>query len=375
MNIAFVDLKRQNQVLLGQLTKVFEHTISTATFIDGEPVVEFEEQFASFCDTHFCIGVNSGTDALFFPLLAYGIGPGDEVVTAPNSYFSTAAVIEHTGAKVVFADIDPVTYTIDPSEVKKKITSRTKAIMPVHLCGQPADMDPLVHMARKYNLVIIEDCCQAHGAKYKNKTVPYTETGAFSFYPGKNLGSFGDGGAVVTANRIVAKKVRLLRNDGSLKKYIHQLFGYKSRLDTLQATILMTKLRYLGKWNGKRREHARTYAQLLSGVEGITTPKEVDYAHHVYHLYVIETTYRDALQKYLKAQGISTVIHYPIPIHLQAPYRKLGYQPGDFPVTEAKTEQVLSLPMFPELTRSEIHWVAKQVKRFMGRQKFAAFEP
>ncbi|MEK7165671.1 MAG: DegT/DnrJ/EryC1/StrS family aminotransferase [Patescibacteria group bacterium] len=364
MQISFVDLKRQNKIHLRTYQDVITNCIVEAEFIDGKAVNDFEKKFAAYCNKLDCITVNSGTDALFLTLLAYEIGPGDEVITTPNSYFSTAMVIEHTGAKVVFADIDPNTYTINPAEVEKKISSRTRALIPIHLFGQPANMDPLITLAKKNSIFIIEDCCQAHGAKYKDKTVPYTETGAFSFYPGKNLGSFGDGGAVVTNNRKVARKIRLLRNDGSIIKYQHRTFGYKSRLDTIQAAILNNKLLHLDTWNELRRKHAAIYTKALQSVNKIRTPVETNYAYHVFHLYVIDTPERNELQKNLFKHGINTVIHYPIPIHLQLPYRKKGYNHGNFPIAENAANRILSLPMFPELTVKEIRFISEKIENF-----------
>ncbi len=367
MKINFVDLARQNKRYQDDYLKIVSNLIKTATFVGGFPVEQFENNFAQFTGKKYCIGVNSGTDALFFALLAYGVGPGDEVITAPNSYFSSAMVISLTGAAPVFADVNPNTLTIDPIKIAQKITSKTRAIIPVHLCGQPADLDEIISIAQKNKLFIIEDCCQAHGALYNGKKVPITETGAFSFYPGKNLGSFGDGGALVTNNKIIAEKVRLLRNDGSREKYKHELFGYKSRLDTLQAAILSYKLTHLTHWNSKRRAHAQLYRKLLSKIPQIQTPEEAGYAYHVYHLYIIETPRRNELQDFLAKKDITTVIHYPTPIHLQKPYRQLGYKPGDFPITEEKAKRILSLPMFPELTEKEIRYIVTAIRDFTAK--------
>lgn len=369
MKIAFVDLPRQNKKYYKVFNKAFNTVVSRADFIQGETLDKFEKSFAQYCGKKYCVGLNSGTDALLFALIAYGIGPGDEVITAPNSYFSTAMVIQQVGAKAVFADIDPTSYNIDPSCIPQKITSRTRAIIPIHMYGQPANMDQIVSIAKKHSLHIIEDCCQAHGAYFKGTRVPYTETGAFSFYPGKNLGSFGDGGALVTDNKRVAAKAELLRNDGSKKKYIHELFGYKSRLDTLQAAILSAKLENLDTWNTLRESHARSYTKLLQNVIGITTPQIVPGNTHVFHIYAIAVEKkRDQLKKYLEKTGIACVIHYPIPIHLQLPFRKLGYKPGDFPITEKTVKQIISLPMFPELKLAEIHYVTKTIRMFLNTE-------
>lgn len=367
MSIEFVDIKRQNRLHRKEYLNVIKDIIATASFSLGQPLEKFEKSFARFVGAKHCIGLNSGTDAIEFALKVHEIGPGDEVITAPNSYFSTAMVASKLGARPVFADVDPETYTLDPNKLAAKITKKTRAIIPVHLYGQPADMDPILELARKHKLIVVEDCCQAHGAKYKGTSVPITGLGAFSFYPGKNLGAFGDGGALVTNSREKAAQVKKLRNDGSITKYKHELIGSKSRLDTLQAAILSTKLKYLDRWNKLRRRHARRYNQLLTKIDGVRLPQEAPYAYHNYHLYVIEVAQRDKLHRYLSRQGISTVIHYPTPIHLQPAYKHLGYKRGDFPITEAVAEKILSLPMFPELTDKEIHSVARHIKQFLAQ--------
>lgn len=367
MNIRFVDLPRQNNILKIKFQNVISEVIDKANFIGGEELRIFEQAFAKFCNKKYAIGLNSGTDALKLALVAYGIKPGDEVITTPNSYFSTAMVISEIGAKPVFVDINSDSYTIDISKLEKAISKKTKAIIPVHLYGQMADMDPILKLSKQYNLKIVEDACQAHGAKYKGKIVPIGETGAFSFYPGKNLGGFGDGGALVTDSPDIAEKVLYLRNDGSIKKYVHKMLGIKSRLDTIQAAILNLKLTYLEGWNNKRRDHASKYNLLLNDVTQVETPKEEAYGEHVYHLYVICTLKRDELGVYLKSKGIETEIHYPIPIHLQEPYIKIGFQKEDFPITEKKSNSILSLPMFPELKDEEITYVCKSIREFFKK--------
>lgn len=342
--------------------------VDTASFSLGKQLTQFEKQFARFCGKKYCVGLNSGTDALFFALIAYGIQPGDEVITAPNSYFSTAMVISLIGAKPVFVDIDPASFTLDPQLLEEKITKKTKAIIPVHLYGQATDMDPIIRIAKKHNLTIVEDCCQAHGARYKDTIVPVTETGAFSFYPGKNLGAFGDGGALVTDNKKIYETVLLLRNDGSRKKYVHVRMGYKSRLDTLQAAILSTKLKHLDSFTIKRRQAASYYSQLLKNVPQVKTSQEMEWGKHVYHIYTIETKKRDDLKKHLERKGIATVIHYPTPIHLQKPYRELGYKRGDFPITEEAAKKILSLPLFPEITKEEVEYVVSSIKEFYNKR-------
>lgn len=364
MHVAFVDLKRQVRLHRKEFLSAITRVVDEALFLGGPIVEQFEHDFARFCNKKYCIAVNSGTDALFFALLAYGIQHDDEVITVPNSYFSTATVISNIGAVPVFVDADPISGEIDTTKIEAAITKRTKAIMPIHLYGQPSDMDPIMALARKYNLTIIEDCCQSHNAKYKGKILPVTETGAFSFYPGKNLGAFGDAGALVTDNREVRDTILKLRNDGSTEKYVHTQFGYKSRLDTLQAAIVLTKLPHLPEWNKKRREAAAFYTKLLAGIKQIKPPTEMPYGYHVYHLYMIECEQRDELHKYLESHGVSTVIHYPIPIHLQKPYRERGYKPGMFPITEQRSKKILSLPMFAEIQKHEISYVCNAIKAF-----------
>lgn len=364
MKIDFVNLKRQDKLYKKELMGAIERIVDNASFIMGTELSKFEKEFASFCGRKYCVGLNSGTDALILTLLAYGIKPGDEIITTSNSYFSTAMSISAIGAIPVFVDIEKDSYNIDPKLIETKITKKTRAIIPVHLYGQAADMDPIVKLAKKYNLIIIEDCCQAHGAKYKGKKVPYMKTGAFSFYPGKNLGAFGDGGAVVTDDKNLADKIGYLRNDGSKMKYEHEMLGYKSRLDTLQAAILSVKLRYLDKFIEKRREWAMNYDKLLADIPQIKTPTRMAYAYHVYHVYAIQAENRDALKAYLEKKGISTVIHYPKPIHLQKPYLKLGHKNGDYPTTEAVSRKILSLPIFPEITKEEVEFVTRSIREF-----------
>lgn len=364
MKIKFVNLVRQNKNLKPQLLKVIDKVITRSEFIMGKGLEKFEEEFALYCNKKYAVGVNSGTDALKLALLAYGVGPGDEVITVPNGYFSDAMVISEIGAIPVFVDINEITYAIDVKKIKEKITPKTKAIIPVHMYGHPADMDEIYKIAKEFGLYIIEDACQAHGAEYKDKKLPYGETGAFSFYPGKNLGCFGDGGILVTDNPKVAQKVRFLRNDGSILKYHHKIIGIKSRLDTIQAEILSLKLPMLDKWNKQRRKHALMYNEKLKNINSIKLPNELDYAKHVYHLYVIETDKRDDLRNFLTMHGVETGVHYPVPIHLQDAYANKGFHVRDFPITESKASRILSLPMFPELTKEEIIYICDVIKKF-----------
>jgi dTDP-4-amino-4,6-dideoxygalactose transaminase len=331
----------------------------------GEELERFEEEFALFCNTKYAIGVANGSDALILALIACEIGEGDEVITVPNTFIATTEAITHVGGKIVFADIDPKTYTIDISKIEEKINERTKAIIPIHLYGQPADMDPIIELAKKYNLKVIEDAAQAHGAEHEGEKVgSIGDVGCFSFYPGKNLGAYGDAGIITTNNEEIAKKIKLLRNHGSIKKYEHEIEGYSSRLDNLQAAILRVKLKYLNKWNDMRRRNAKKYNELLSSIDGVITPYEADYAKHVYHLYVIRTENRDKLREELRSKDIATGIHYPIPLHLQAAYKYLGYEYGDFPVTEECSQEILSLPMFTELSEDQIEEIVKLIKKY-----------
>jgi dTDP-4-amino-4,6-dideoxygalactose transaminase len=361
--IQFVDLQRQTRTLRPDLLHAIEGVLDRADFVSGAAVERFEQEFARFCGKRHCVAMNSGTDALELALRAYGV-EGGEVITAPNSYFSSAMVISKVGATPVFVDVDERSFNLDPQKLAAAITPRTRAIIPVHLCGQPADLDPIYEIARRSGAVVIEDCCQAHGAEYRGRRLPFGDTGCFSFYPGKNLGCFGDGGALCTDDGAVADRARILRNDGSRHKYEHEAIGCKSRLDTLQAVVLLEKLKHLADWNERRRSCAARYRELLSGV--VDVPAEMPYAKHVYHLFVIGVRDRDGLRDHLDRLGIATVIHYPIPIHLQKAYATAGFKRGDFPVSERLADRILSLPMFPELTDEEITTVAEGVRSFVS---------
>ncbi|MEW6606250.1 MAG: DegT/DnrJ/EryC1/StrS family aminotransferase [bacterium] len=364
MKIPFVDLKSQYQSIEQEVKEAVIKVMEQANFILGEEVKLFEEEFARLCEAKYGIGVASGTDALHLALLACGIAEGDEVILPANTFIATPLAVSQAGAKPVLVDIDSLTYNIDLSKIEECITLRTKAIMPVHLYGQPVDMDVLTNLAKKYNLWIIEDACQAHLAEYNGRKVgAIGDIGAFSFYPGKNLGAYGDGGLVVTNNAQLAEKVKMLRDYGQKVKYHHLFKGFNSRLDTMQAAILRVKLKYLEKWNSLRIQHAQKYSELLGGTE-VITPTKAPYAKHVYHLYVIRTKQRDELQKYLTDKGISVGIHYPIPIHLQKAYEDLEYKIGTFPITEKYANEILSLPMFPELTVEQIEMVVNSIKEF-----------
>ncbi len=365
--IPFVDLKSQYDSIKDKIDEAIQNVLNNTSFIMGEELKKFEEEYALFCDVKYAIGVANGSDALILALKACSIGEGDEVITTPHTFIATAEAISNVGGKIVFVDIDPKTYTIDISKIKEKINERTKAIIPVHLYGQFSDMEPIMELAKKYNLKIIEDAAQAHGAEYKGEKVgSIGDVACFSFYPGKNLGAYGDAGMITTNDGEIAEKVKLLRNHGRItKKYEHEIEGYSSRLDNLQAAILRVKLKYLNEWNDMRRSNAKKYNELLSNIDGIITPYEADYAKHVYHLYVIRTEKgRDKLREELKSKGIATGIHYPIPLHLQPAYRSFEFKEGDFPVTEKASQEILSLPMFAELNDEQIEEIVELIKKF-----------
>lgn len=367
LQVPFVDLTAQYEGLANEINQVITQAIRRTDYILGRDVALFEEEFAAFCETEYAVSVDSGTSALELVLRAYNIGPNDEVITAANTFIATTFAISYTGATPVLVDIDRKTQLIDVSLLEQAITPRTKAIIPVHLFGQCADMDPILEIARRRGLIVIEDACQAHGARYKGKRAgSMGEAAAFSFYPAKNLGAYGDGGAIVTNDKRIEESLKLLRNYGQPQKYHHSMLGYNRRLDTLQAAVLRVKLKHLDEWNAARRRHAALYGRLLAtktdaGASGVIPPTTADYGEAVWHLYVVRSSNRDALQKRLAECGVSTGIHYPVPIHLQPAYNNLGYKKGDFPVTESYADQILSLPMFPELTPEQVRWVVDSV--------------
>jgi dTDP-4-amino-4,6-dideoxygalactose transaminase len=352
--IPFVDLKAQYRSIKAEVDAAMQSVLQSCEFTLGSEVAAFEREFADFCTTGFGIGVNTGTSALHLALLAAGIGRGDEVITVPFTFVATVSAIHYTGATPVFVDIDPRTFTIDTDAIEGAITSRTKAIIPVHLYGHPADMDPIVEIAQRYHLVVIEDACQAHGAEYKGRRVgSLGDMGCFSFYPGKNLGAYGEGGMVVTDDPQYTRTIRMLRDWGAETKYQHELKGFNFRLEGLQGAVLRAKLRHLQKWNEARRLSARLYDELLHD-SGIPTPTQMSWAKHVYHIYAVRVAQRAALQSALLAEGIHTGIHYPTPVHLLPAFADLGYGRGQFQHSEAASREVLSLPMFPELTAQQV---------------------
>jgi dTDP-4-amino-4,6-dideoxygalactose transaminase len=364
LQVPFVDLAAQHRAISAEIKKAMRKVIRDSDFILGRELRLFEEEFGGFCGARYAIGVDSGTSALELALRAYDIGPGDEVITAANSFIASALAVSHAGATPVLVDVDPASYTIDIITIKKAITTRTKAIIPVHLYGHPADMDPIGQLAEQHGLAVIEDACQAHGSLYKGRRAgSLGHAAAFSFYPGKNLGACGDGGMIVTNDRDVAKRVEMLRNYGQEEKYHHLIQGYNRRLDTLQAAVLRVKLKHLEEWNAARRQHAELYCRLLEGC-GAVLPREAEYASSVWHLYVIRVEQRDQFREYLASRGITTGIHYPIPIHLQPAYQDLGYKKRDFPVTEVYAQRIVSLPMYAELAPDQVEYVAEAICDF-----------
>jgi dTDP-4-amino-4,6-dideoxygalactose transaminase len=363
MQVPFLDLSAHHGPIRNQIDAAIGEVIDCGAFAGGPFVTTFEDNFAAYCDCPYAVGVGSGTDALWLTLLASGVGPGDEVITVPNTFMATAEAITYCGARPVFVDIDALTYTMDPCLLEEAITPKTKAVIPVHLFGQPADMDPILEIARSHGVTVIEDAAQAHGAKYKGRGVgTLGDAGCFSFYPGKNLGAFGEAGAVVTSNEELQRKIRILRDHGQIHKYHHTMVGWNARMDGIQAAVLAVKLRHLEKGNELRRAHAAKYDEGLSAIEELMTPFAADYARHVYHIYAIRVPGRDAIIESLAKMGVACGIHYPVPIHLQNAYQSLGYEIGNFPVAERAARQLISLPMFPELTTPQIDTVTKAMK-------------
>ncbi|MBY3022354.1 DegT/DnrJ/EryC1/StrS family aminotransferase [Rhizobium leguminosarum] len=357
--IPFLDIKAQYQSIKGEIDAAVLGVLASGQYVLGDEVAHFEQEFADYCNVKHAIAVNTGTSALHLALLAAGVGPGDEVITVPFTFVATVSAICYTGARPVFVDVEPVTLTMDPAEVEAKITPRTKAIVPVHLYGQMADMDAIKAIAERHGIPVIEDACQAHGAQYKgHRAGSIGLSGCFSFYPGKNLGACGEGGMVVTNDDDQAKTMRMLRDWGQEQRYHHLLKGFNYRMDAIQGAILRVKLRHLEDWTEARRAHARRYSSLLAGSTDLTIPVEAADRRHVYHVYAIRSRDRDGLQRLLSAEGIPSGLHYPIPVHLQKAHADLGYQAGDFPVSEAAAREVLSLPIYPEMPVRHVDQVA-----------------
>ena len=365
MKVTFVDLKAQYSEIRSDIDRAIRDVIDSTAFAGGPFVAAFEKDFAAFCGCKHAVGSSSGTSALWMALLALGVGPGDEVITVPNTFIATAEAISFCGATPVFVDVDDRTYTMNPELLAGAITSRTKALIPVHLYGQTADMDPILEIAGGHGLYVVEDACQAHGATYKGRSAgSMGDVGCFSFYPGKNLGAYGEAGATVTGNDAVADRMRMFRDHGQSARYYHAMVGWNSRMDGLQGAILRAKLKYLAGWNDARRAHAKHYNAVLQDVAGVTTPFEADYAGHVYHIYAVRCARRDALLQSLAQQDIYCGIHYPLGLHLQEAYASLGYARGSFAVAETLAGEELSLPMFAELTAEQIAFVCEKIKEF-----------
>ncbi|MEW6681743.1 MAG: DegT/DnrJ/EryC1/StrS family aminotransferase [Nitrospirota bacterium] len=387
-HVPFVDLITPHVELERELTAVFQQAVRSAGFIGGPMVSEFEKRFAEFSGTSQCVGVSSGTDALRFALMAAGVQKGDRVITVPNTFIATTEAITQAGAVPDFVDIDERTYNMDPEKLREYIEIRcavdkktgrivnratgqpVSAVVPVHLYGQPADMDPILELAERYGLIVVEDACQAHGAEYLSKAAggwrkagSIGKAAAFSFYPGKNLGACGEAGAVTTNDEGIASKIRMLRDHGQVKKYVHDVEGYNGRLDAIQAGILSVKLKRLPEWNEERRRLAARYNELLGDVDDLVRPVEPEWAKSVYHLYVVRVPDRDDVQKHLSENDIATGLHYPVPLHLQKAYADLGYKNGDFPVTEKVSKEILSLPMYPGLAESQQQRVAECLQK------------
>jgi dTDP-4-amino-4,6-dideoxygalactose transaminase len=392
--IPFLDLVTPHRELEEELVALVRDCVRNAHFIGGKIVEDFEKEFAQFCETRFAVGLGSGTDAVRFALMAAGVKEGDLVITSPHTFIATTEAITQAGARPVFVDIDEQTYNLDPKKLQvfieqecmwdaaarklthKKLNRFVTAVVPVHLYGQMADMDAILEIAAKYNLIVVEDACQAHGAKYFSKKENRWRTagsmgvaGAFSFYPGKNLGACGEAGAVTTDNEDIAKKIKMIRDHGQAKKYYHDIEGYNGRLDTIQAGMLSIKLKHLANWNEKRRALAKEYGRLFEGVNEFKAPVEPSHSKAVYHLYVVRVKGREKLQAELAAALIGTGIHYPIPLHVQKAYAYLGYKAGDFPVTEKIAPEILSLPMFPQLTDEQQKYIARKLMQLTGASR------
>ncbi|MBI4238655.1 MAG: DegT/DnrJ/EryC1/StrS family aminotransferase [Deltaproteobacteria bacterium] len=366
--IPLVDLEQQYQRIREEMEPALQAVLTQAQFIGGPAVAAFERQFAEFCGVRYVVGVGNGTDALYVTLRALGIGPDDEVILPSHTFIATSEAVRLVGARPVFADISAETFNLDPAEVERKITACTKAILPVHLYGQPAALEALTTLAKRHQLLLVGDAAQAHGASYCGTPIArFGNATTFSFYPGKNLGAYGDGGAVATDDEALAKRIRMIANHGRTQKYVHDLEGVNSRLDGLQAAVLAVKLRHLADWNECRRRCAVQYTDLLRHVAGVQTPNIPEEATHVMHLYVIRVPAerRESLLASLRNDGIDAGIHYPVPLHLQPCYRSLGYAEGSLPVTETVAREIVSLPMFPELTADQVTVVADAVKRYV----------
>lgn len=365
--VPYLDLQAQMRPLRKEIDAAIARTLDNCSFCLGPDVAQFEKDFARFCGAEHALGFNSGTSALHVALLLLDIKPGDEIITTPFTFVATSWAISYVGAKPVYVDVDDATFNLDPKLVEKAITPRTKAIMPVHLYGHPVDLDPLLAICRKHNLPLVEDACQAHGAKYKGKTVgTFGVVSGFSFYPGKNLGAYGEGGGLVTNNAAMAARARALREHGSTKRYYHDEIGFNYRMEGIQGAVLGVKLKHLAEWTAGRRRVAHRYHELLADTP-LQLPREADYAESCYHLYVVRHAQRDALKSHLEANQVGCALHYPLPLHLQKCYASLGYKAGDFPVSEKAARECLSLPIYPEMTDAQVQRVASVIKEFFKK--------
>lgn len=365
MQVPFLNLKAQYESIRDEVAGPIQDVLDSCAYAGGPFVKQFDDAFAAYCGTDHAIGVNSGTTALWAALIAMGIGEGDEVITVPNTFIATAEAISFAGAKPVFVDVDEETYTLDPSKLEEAITPLTKAVIPVHLYGQIADMDPILEISRAHGLKVIEDAAQAHGAEYKGRRAgSMGDAGCFSFYPGKNLGAYGEGGAVVTNDPELAETLQVFRDHGQSQKYHHKMIGWNARMDGIQGAVLNVKLKHIDNWNKSRASHAAVYDKALAGIEGLTPPHTADYAKHIYHVYAVRTSDRETFMGAMAEKGIGCAIHYPVPVHLQAAYADLNLPAGTFPVAEKCCSEVVSLPMFAELTGEQIQAVVEAIESY-----------
>lgn len=368
MKVPFLDLKVQYESLQDEIKDAIQQVLDRTAFAGGPFVKQFEEAFGGFCECESAIGVSSGTSALWLALLGLGVGSGDEVITVPNTFIATVEAISFCGATPVFVDIDEETHTMDPNLLEAAITPKTKAVIPVHLYGQMADMDPIMDIAKRHNLAVIEDSAQAHGAEYRGRRAgSIGDAGCFSFYPGKNLGAYGEAGAIVTSDEELAKKIRMLQDHGQSRKYHHDVIGWNGRMDGFQGAILNVKLKHIDGWNDARRKNANLYHKLLSDLDGVILPREADYAKHIYHVFSVRVKGRDRLMETLSEKNIHCGIHYPIPVHLTKAYEFLGLKKGSYPVAEEIAGELISLPMFPELDQDQINYVVLQMKQMIEK--------
>lgn len=373
MNVPFIDFSEQYQTVKDEVQTGMNSVFERGAFILGQEVKDFEEEFAQFCDVKYGVGVNSGTDALYLALSALNVTVGDEVIIPSFTFIATALCISYTGAKPIFVDVEDQTYNIDPQKLKEVITDKTKVIMPVHLYGQAANMDEINAIAKERGIAVVEDACQSHGASYNGKKVgSLGDISCFSFYPTKALGAFGDGGIVVTNSEEISQKIQMLRDYGRKDRYAHQIKGYNSRLDTVQAVVLSAKLKHLDQWNKMRADNAAIYCDLLKDVEGVVLPTVKEGQTHVFQTFAVRVDQRDVVLEKMKEKGIGVLIHYPIPVHLQEAYADLGYGKGDYPVSEKLSDSVLSLPMFPHMKKEQVEYVAHSLKEVLSQLKATA---